>query len=481
MKLREIFRFELLYQLRRLTTWLYFTALAAVAFLFVRGNYLADALVADFYLDSPFIIAGATVLCTLFWLVVAAGVTGEIAARDVETGMHPLTFTSPVSRTEYLGGRFLAAFAVNAVLFLAVPVGVLLAVHSPGVDAEVVGPFRPAAYLTAYAYLALPNAFIGTAVQFAWATLGRRAIGSYLGSVLLLFAAYGGIFAVMFFLEREEVATLFDVFAQISIFELTTGWTSIEKSTRLITLDGYMLRSRLLWMGVALAALAITWTRFRFSHHVARPWFGRIARRREAHAPTPTSIEAATAPIAVPDAPRKFGLALYARQTLVIAWTSFLTIAKSRAGLIVLAVIALLTVRLVPENMYNMGTPLLPTTAYVLTFLTSPLTDPMTVWVIIPLLIVLWAGELVWREREAGLGEIGDAAPVPEWALFGGRFLGLALILVVWMAMLTVVGLLIQVTMGYGDHQVGLFLKILFGLQLPDYLLFALLALTVQG
>ena len=45
---------------------------------------------------------------------------------------------------------------------------------------------------------------------------------------------------------------------------------------------------------------------------------------------------------------------------------------------------------------------------------------------IIPLLIVLYAGELVWREREAGLGEIVDAAPVPEWVLFLGKFLGLA-------------------------------------------------------
>ncbi|HEX8831987.1 MAG TPA: hypothetical protein VF705_12515, partial [Longimicrobium sp.] len=201
MKLLEIFRFELTYQARRLLTWLYFTALVVASFLFVRGNYLADALYADFFLNSPFVIASVTIFCTLFWLVVAAGVTGEIAARDVETGMHPLTWTAPVSKAEHLGGRFLAAYALNALILLAVPVGVMLAVYAPGVDAEVVGPFRPAAYLMAYGVLALPNAFIGTAIQFACAALGRRAIGSYLGSVLLLFVAYGGIFAVMLFLQ----------------------------------------------------------------------------------------------------------------------------------------------------------------------------------------------------------------------------------------------------------------------------------------
>ncbi|HEX8244673.1 MAG TPA: hypothetical protein VF541_14300, partial [Longimicrobium sp.] len=113
--------------------------------------------------------------------------------------------------------------------------------------------------------------------------------------------------------------------------------------------------------------------------------------------------------------------------------------------------------------------------------LTAPLTLFSDFRVFVPLLIVYFAGELVWRERDARLGEIADAAPVPEWVLFGGKFLGLGLVLAVWMALLAVAGLLIQVTMGYGDHQLGLFLEVLFGLQLPEYLLFALLALVVQG
>jgi ABC-2 type transport system permease protein len=80
MKLREIFRFELAYQVRRLSTWLYFLALVVVAFLFVRGNFLADALYADFFINSPFIIASVTVFAGLFWFVVAAGVAGEAGA-----------------------------------------------------------------------------------------------------------------------------------------------------------------------------------------------------------------------------------------------------------------------------------------------------------------------------------------------------------------------------------------------------------------
>src|SRR5687767_277348 len=138
MKLGGIFRFELAYQIRRLQTWLFFVVLAAVAFLSARENFLADALYDDFFLNSPFVIAMVTVFGGVIWLLTAGSVAGEAAARDVQTRMDPFTWTAPVSKVEYLGGRFLAAFAVNALILLGVPAGILLAVYLPGVEAEVI-------------------------------------------------------------------------------------------------------------------------------------------------------------------------------------------------------------------------------------------------------------------------------------------------------------------------------------------------------
>ena len=53
--------------------------------------------------------------------------------------------------------------------------------------------------------------------------------------------------------------------------------------------------------------------------------------------------------------------------------------------------------------------------------------------------------------------------------------------LVVWMALLTTAGVLGQMRMGYFDFEIGLYLRILFGLQLIDYLLFALLVFVVHA
>ena len=178
---------------------------------------------------------------------------------------------------------------------------------------------------------------------------------------------------------------------------------------------------------------------------------------------------------------RKFGFATHARQTCAIAGTAFGTIAKSAAGLVALAV-AMLVVLLVPALMALKGVSLLPRTAQVLTVLTAPVADnPRLPWVLIPLLIVFYAGELVWRERDAGMSEIADATPVPEWVLFLGKFLGLSLALVALMALVATAGVLGQMRMGYFDLEIGLYLRILFGLQLIDYILFALLVFVVHA
>jgi ABC-2 type transport system permease protein len=108
MKLREIFRFELAYQLRRPWPWLAFGILVVFSEQNTRTGIMPVTLPEDFILNSPFIITAVSVFSCLIWLLVASAVPGESAARDVQTGMHPLTYTMPVSKAEYLGGRFLA-------------------------------------------------------------------------------------------------------------------------------------------------------------------------------------------------------------------------------------------------------------------------------------------------------------------------------------------------------------------------------------
>ena len=136
--------------------------------------------------NAPFYIAVMSLVFGTMGLLIGASLAGDAAARDAQTRLDPLLYTAPVSKLDYLGGRFFAAFVLYAVLLLAVPLGLLLAelVGNPAL----LGPFRPAAYVVPYLFLLLPNAFVATAVMFSMAALGRRATVSYLGGVLLIAA-----------------------------------------------------------------------------------------------------------------------------------------------------------------------------------------------------------------------------------------------------------------------------------------------------
>ncbi|HEY0677621.1 MAG TPA: hypothetical protein VGD17_05010, partial [Chitinophagaceae bacterium] len=347
MKFLKILRFEFAYQISRAWPWLFFTVLLVLSFLMTRDGSLAEVLYSDFFLNSPFNIAKTTVFGSLIWLVMCAAVAGDAAARDEATGMHALIYTTSLSKADYLGARFFAAFFLNAFLLLAVQAGILLGVYLPGVDAELIGPFRPAAFLTSYAFIALPNAFVATAIQFALATRSGRAMAGYFGSFVLVFM---GFFVASLLLYKEGLGTLLDpIGIRFIVEDVAHMWTPIEKNDRLLQLEGIILTNRLLWFGIALVVIALTYIGFRFKHRTAgnrwnvlRKFTRRSRTQSDPESRIPAIFIREKAHISVPRVKRTFGFAFHARQTIAIALSSFKMIAKSWAGIAMLAGIPLL-------------------------------------------------------------------------------------------------------------------------------------------
>ena len=476
MKLQRIFALEFSYQFRRVATWLYFAVLLVLAFLIVVANFASDARDGYFLVNAPIVIAAVAVICSVKWLLVGASVAGDAAARDVQTRMHLLTYTAPASKAAYLGGRFLAALALSVLILLAIPAGTLLAMHFAGIEAEILGPFRAAAYLTTFFYILVPNAFFATAIQFSLSALTRRAMGSYLVGALLFAAAY---LIGQGLQDAGEWGNLVDPTGFTPVLShLSNDWSPLEKNTRLFLLEGSFLVNRLLWLGISLGLLTFTYFRFQFvlPETSQKQKFGKQL-RPDGAAPQRLNWETGEA---LPPVRGTYGVATQLRQLRLITWQSFVQLAKSKAGLPLLAFLALVVGLTVSGNLKGRGVPLLPRTDFVLDYLTGPLAQPERFWILIALLTVFYAGELVWREREAGLSEIANAAPVPEWVHFLSRFLALSLVLVAWLAFLMTAGMVAQVAIGGATPEVGLYLQILFGLQLVDCLLFALLALLVH-
>ena len=278
MILWKIFSSEFTYQTGRIATWLYFAVLLA----FTIGMKLLIATGDGVHPNNTVHITGMTVIGGLIWLVMGASVAGEAAARDVQQRIYPLIYTSPVSKLNYLGGRFLAAYAVNGLLILALPLGVLLSFYLPGLagkEQELL-PFRLVAYINVYFLIALPTVFVATALQFAFAALSRQVMAGYLASLLLAIftQVIAGAAAALF--GNQDIAKLLDPVGLIGILYSELGtWSVTDKNTRLIALEGMFLWNRLLWLGVATGLLGLTYLRFRFTNPVTKSWLDRFKRK----------------------------------------------------------------------------------------------------------------------------------------------------------------------------------------------------------
>lgn len=474
------YRFELLQQSRRLWPWVAAAAMLLIVVLLTRDGALAEALYDDFFVNSPFSIAKTTVVGSLFWLLAFAGIAGEAGSRDLATGIHPLLYAAPVSKRDYLGGRFLAAFTLNALVLFGVQLGVLLGVYLPGLDPAVIGPFRPEAHLGAFAIISLPTALVATALQFSLALRSGRATSAYLASIGLLFT---GFFLSGFLTLHWGVGKILDpIGVHFILSDLSHDWTSVEKSWRLLALEGTVLRNRAFWTAAGLLTLALMFWRFEFAHRAEakgwRPW-----RRRAVASPISSGVaygQPTAAKVRVPAVTREFGFAIHLRQMLATAVASYRMLATSWAGRGLLVAVPLLTIVVVIDGMTSLGIPLVPTTALVLGELTAPFSAQLSRWVFAPVLTVFFAGELVWRERDAGLGEIVDAMPGSAWAPLLGKLLGLSAVLATFAAMQIGAGVAAQAILGHREFELGLYVTALLGLQLPEYLLFAALALVVH-
>jgi ABC-2 type transport system permease protein len=480
----EILRFEVRYHLHTAIFWLS----AALMFLLTFGAVTTDAVqiggaIGNVNRNAPFVIMQILLIMGVIGsFVVIAFVAGAVL-RDEEHGTAGLLFTTRVRKRDYVLGRFAGAFIVAALVMAAVTVAIMVGAAMPWLDPERVGPFMPAVYAYAFLVLVLPNLLLLSAFFFALATLTRSMMGSYVGLIALL-VGWTLSLVLLSDIEHERIAVLIDPFGLAAFGVETKYWTTIERNTQVLPLDGPLLWNRLLWLGVALLLFAVTYARFSLTTGerprgwLARRFGGRRRRReerREAEAVDDERASLRPAGISLSALPRPAfgGRAAWrqlARQTGfevrgVVRGVPFLI-------LLVLGILNVAGASVLAEQLA--GTPVYLRTHLMITVIQQSF--------LLFLLIILtfYAGELVFRERQSKLDEIVDALPVPMWVLWGGKMLALTVIIAIGLAAGALTTIAVQLFHGFTDIQPGLYA---FGLGFMvgvPFLYLAVLALAAQ-
>src|SRR5215467_6218388 len=270
--MRNIFTFELLHRLRRLSTYIYAVVFFGFTVVLIsaaggafKGASVSVGVGEKVLINSPYSLATFIGLLSFFGLPVIAAIMGRAVQQDFEYEVHPFFFTAPISKLQYLGGRFLAGAALLLLVFAAIPVGALFASHAPWIDASRVGRNQAMAYIGPCLFIVIPNLLLTGAVFFIMAALLRKILPVFLTAVIVLVGYLLGL-ALAGQLENKTIAALLDPLGTLALGRLTEYWTIAERNERLIPLQGIFLANRVLWLSIAVVLFAIAYRRFAFAH-----------------------------------------------------------------------------------------------------------------------------------------------------------------------------------------------------------------------
>ena len=475
---------EIAHRFRQLSTHVYFLIFFGISFLLMNalGGAFTDTTVVIFgmgpntHANSPFAINVTILFLSLLGLILTAPFMGQSVYRDYESGIYPLIFTTPISKAQYLGSRFLGAFIVHLYLYAGLVGGLMLGEVVPWVDASQFGPFMLSAYLQPFLLYVLPNLLWVGGLFVALPALTRKMLPNYIGGVVL-FMGYNIAAALMGgdALRNSTIASVVDPFGLIPTQNLTRYWTVAQQNTELVPLEGMILLNRSIWVCVGLVLVGALYAGFRFAYQsgsASRSGEDTEGETRSLAEVSPTSIIHA---VELPT--------VQLSETLGARWSQFWSIVRRSFTYVVrdvyfyaivgASVLFLVVGATQAGKMY--GTPIHPVTYQVL----DQLSGQFTLFMII--LITFYAGQLVWRERDVRMQQVHDAMPLPSGLVLGAKGVGLGLVCAVLMLVVFVTGVGTQLSYGFTDINFGLYLTDLYAVELVDYLLLAALALTIHA
>jgi len=463
--------FEVRTRLKRLSTWVYFAIFFALAALWVAaaGGAIEGAIISfgsgKVWINSPFAIAQTVVFLGMVALTVIGAIMGRAIQQDAEYRTEPFFHTAPIGKLAYLGGRFAGAVVVLLVILSSIALGGITGLAFPGIDPDRIGPVRLAPYVVPYLTILLPNIVVLGGLFFCIGALARRMLPVYVGSVVLLvgYLAANGLIRK---LENKTLASMLDPFGGVAMSRLTEYWSIAERNEWLVPFEGLLLANRALWLALAAVAVGITFWRYRFAH----PQLGGKRRSsRDVVGPDAVAAHAARAPVAIAGDVRPW------RLLPRMSWLYFReTVRNVYFGVIALAgVLFFVTTSTTAGSIF--GTPTWPVTWQMLELVSG------SFGIFMVAIVAFYAGELVWRERESRLDQIHDALPIPTWLPFAAKLVALMLVPVVLQAVLMLAGVGVQTAKGYTNYEPELYLRSLFGVELVDYWLVCVLALTVHS
>jgi ABC-2 type transport system permease protein len=468
------FWFELKLRFRSVSTYIFFAIPFFMMFFSVSVEDFGPIGAGKILLNGPYALLNTFGQLTGFGSILIAAIFGPAILRDFHQDTYALIFTKPVKKLDYLGGKWLASFVVTVFVFSGLVWGGIVGTFMPWADKTRLAPVHLLAYLKPFFSISVINIFFLGALFYCVAALSRRIVVVYLQGVSVL--------ALYLILAISVIATnkldrfwpsVVDPLGMIFMGSIMRYWTVVERNSRLLEWSGPFLYNRLLWTGIGIAALALTYALFPMS---AETLTGRRANRK-AKAAAAQEQETRTRPRAVTQLPvvtQHFSAETTWKQFVSMTWLRTQNIVRE----IPFWAIGLLMLIFCAINGFfagqASGVKVWPVSYLMLDVLQNGAS------LFLYIVTVLYAGELIWRERDVRFDQIHDSLPQKDWTDWLSRFAALALVQILLLTSIMIVGVIMQTVAGFYRYELPHYFRELYVIWLPQMVMVVLLALFVH-
>ncbi len=462
----EIIRFELRQQFASLFVWLGLFLSFVLHLLTIGSVGITLWTHPQAYINSTYAVAVVNSTLTIVNLLSLVVFVANAVLREHDHTTAALIFVKPISKWQYLGGRFASVAILVVLLALSAILGSLIGTMMPWIDTERLSPFVMQPFWFSFWYIVLPNLIVLCMLLFSAATLTR--------SLTATVAVAGGLVALDVFLANFKLNTntgsnlvaLADHSAMLVIDYASRNLSIAELNT--LTPTKLLAENRLLWLSLSFSALTLSFKQFRFKITDKKVFGVRLK-----------GVFAWVKPLPKLNLPQLSSGSNVQQNLLEPLYTQLrrdiAAVLFNPLFLLILLIAACTTFADYQSHVSPiMHSQLYPLTSARLDFFRYGLLH------LVLLIAIYFSAVLVQREQTAGISELVGASPVGDWVLPISKTLALcvSVTLLLLVSMLTAVAR--QSMEMYSQVDIGLYLRAVFLHNGFYYWMICILAVLVQ-
>ena len=447
----KLISFEFKYRYAQWMTLIFILMLAFQGVWYAWGTY--DFHVNDETLmNAPAIIYQCLAAGGMLLVIVIGIITGAAIYKDIEHRTAETFYTLPINEKKYFLGKFIAAYLINVSICLAYPLGLAIMQYTGVGTPEKFGPTPWGQLLHGFILFTIPNLLFLTSIVIAGVVLFRNMVAGYIGVFLV----------VLFFLVAEttrentayiNIIYLLDPFGYTITIDTVEALSVAEKNTSYFPISPLFVINRILWLSLTVLLTFFSYKRFSFKYFIATP-----TKKREIISGEDISTE--PSPEKSIPIHQNFSTVENIRKVFRLSILEMKNVVRPIGFIIIMGILAIMffLYNILWNAEYYISTDTLP--------ITSAMTSTrLTTLVFLGILLLIWSGELLYKERTVNISQLTDALPVPTWVTYISKFLAMALVSFLLSTVLFVCGLLAQFINGFYDIEWAVYLEHLYGYQ----------------